>query len=77
MNQNWLGCKGRSKTRCRIRAAVAFMIIIGALIAAEAIAAVPPNDKLLEPRVSFVGRGPVVPISDDPFIPISVVNIQK
>ncbi len=35
------------------------------------------GEKLLEPSVSFVGRGPVVPISKDQSIPISVINLSE
>ncbi len=72
MARYWLG----KNVIALVKAFMALVIALGALLAAEAIAS-PQGEKLLEPNVSFVGRGPVVPLSDNQSIPITAVNVSE
>ncbi len=71
MARYWLG-----KNKIALaKAVIALIIILRALLTADAIAS-PQGEKWLEPNVSFVGRGPIVPISDNQSIPITSVNVS-
>ncbi|MFV0449081.1 MAG: alpha-2-macroglobulin family protein [Vibrio sp.] len=70
MRRNWLGFSNK------MLVIFAFVFIAITLFMTEALAD-PDKGKVLEPSVSFVGRGPVVPLSSDQSIPISAVNVNE